>query len=75
MAVKVHPEDYPQVKYRMVGRFGPQVFYSWESVLKKLEYYRTEPAFKDDPKYQPKYIIKITEEYIEIPQDNTNEQN
>lgn len=64
---KVYPEDYPQVKYRLVTGDGPQVFYSWESVQNKINYCRTHPAFKDCERFQPKYIIKITEEYLEVP--------
>lgn len=65
--MKVCPEDYPQIKYRLVTGNGSQVFYGWESVQRQINYYRTNPTFKDCERFQPKYIIKITEEYMEIP--------
>jgi hypothetical protein len=42
------------------------VFYKWDDVQKEIEELRTNPAFKDKDRFQPKYIVKITEELINI---------
>ncbi len=57
---------YPIVKYRVVNGYGYSVCNSWEEVEAKIQYYKTDPIFKDDDKYQIKHIIKVTEEYIEL---------
>ena len=58
--------DFPKVKYRLVNRMGSQTFYSPEAVRRKIDLYRTEDWCKDDPVVQPQYIVKITEEYIDV---------
>lgn len=57
---------YPKVKYRLVNGNGSSVFYNWSDVEKQIEKYRTDLLFKDKKRFQPQYVIKITEEYIEI---------
>ena len=57
---------YPKVKYRLVNGNGSSVIYNWSDVEKQIETYRTDPLFKDKKRFQPQYVIKITEEYIEI---------
>jgi hypothetical protein len=59
-------KQYPNTKYRLVTGNGPSVFYKWEDVQKEIEKLRTNPVFKDKERFQPKYIIKITEELINI---------
>lgn len=59
-------KKYPNIKYRLVTGNGPSVFYDWNEVLKQIEYLRTNPIFKDKERFQPKYVIKITEELLNI---------
>ena len=63
-------KQYPNTKYRLVTVNGPSVFYKWDDVQKEIEELRTNPVFKDKERFQPKYIVKITEEIIEIPDNN-----
>lgn len=63
-------KQYPNTKYRLVTGNGPSVFYKWDDVQKEIEELRTNPVFKDKERFQPKYIVKITEEIIEIPDNN-----
>ena len=57
---------YPKIKYRLVTGNGSSIFNNWSNVEKAIEKYRTNSLFKDKERFQPKYVIKITEEYIEI---------
>lgn len=63
-------KKYPNIKYRLVTGNGPSMYYSLEEVLKDVDKYRNDPLFKDKKRFQPKYIVKITEEVIEIPDNN-----
>ena len=59
-------KKYPNVKYRLVTGNGPSVYYKWDDVLEQIEEYKTNPIFKDKERFQPKYVVKITEEIINI---------
>ena len=59
-------EDYPIVKYRVVNGNGYTVCDTWDDVQEKINYYRTDPIFKDKERFQVHHVIKVTEEYIEI---------
>ena len=54
--------DYPKVKYRLVLNDGQSVYYKWQDVLDEIKILN-ETNFK---RHQPKYVVKITEEYIDI---------
>lgn len=59
-------EDYPKVKYRVINGNGYFILDNWDDVLKKIEYYKTHPIFKNEERFQVKHVIKVTEEFIEI---------
>ena len=59
-------KKYPNTKYRLVTGNGPSVYYKWDDVKDQIEELRTNPAFKDKERFQPKYVVKITEEIINI---------
>lgn len=59
-------KNYPNIKYRLVTGNGPSVYYKWDDVEHQIEELRTNPAFKDKERFQPKYVVKITEELINI---------
>lgn len=59
-------KNYPNIKYRLVTGNGPSVYYKWDDVERQIEELRTNPAFKDKERFQPKYVVKITEELINI---------
>lgn len=59
-------KQYPNTKYRLVTGNGPSVFYKWDDVLKQIEEYKTNPIFANKERFQPKYVVKITEELINI---------
>lgn len=59
-------KKYPNIKYRLVTGNGPSVYYKWDDVERQIEELRTNPAFKDKERFQPKYVVKITEELINI---------
>lgn len=59
-------KDFPKIKYRLVNGNGSCIFRNWNAVQKEIEKYRNDPIFKDKERFQPQYVIKITEEYIEI---------
>ena len=59
-------KQYPVVKYRVVNGNGYSVCNTWEGVQKQIEYYKTNPLFKDKENFQVKYVIKVTEEKIDI---------
>jgi hypothetical protein len=59
-------KQYPVVKYRVVNGNGYSVCDTWEEVQKRIEYYKTNPLFKDKENFQVKYVIKVTEEKIVI---------
>lgn len=59
-------KQYPVVKYRVVNGNGYSVCDTWEAVEKQIEYYKTNPLFKDKENFQVKYVIKVTEEKIDI---------
>lgn len=63
---KNNKNDYPKTKYRLVNGMGYVLYDTWEEVEKKIEYYKTDPIFKDEKRFQPQYVIKITEEYIDL---------
>ena len=66
MAKKTKKEDYPIVKYRVVNGNGYTVCNTWDEVEKLINFYKTDPVFKDEERFQVKYVIKVIEEYIEI---------
>lgn len=65
-------EDYPIVKYRIVDGNGYQVCNSekelHETLKRKMDFYEelVEKGKYDIERFRPKYIVKVTEEYIEI---------
>ena len=59
-------KQYPIVKYRIVNGNGYTVCDTWEEVQKQIEYYKTNPLFRDKENFQVKYVIKVTEEKIDI---------
>ena len=59
-------KQYPIVKYRVVNGNGYSVCNTWEGVQKQIEYYKTNPLFLDKENFQVKYVIKVTEEKIDI---------
>ncbi len=64
-------EDYPIVKYRIVTGNGYNVCCGGEleDELKRMnEFYESlkERNDKDCERYKPKYLIKVTEEYLEL---------
>lgn len=66
MAKKKKKEDYPIVKYRLVNGNGYGLYENLDNVRNAVKYYRTNPIFKDDERFQAQYVIKVTEEYISI---------
>lgn len=67
MAKRKHSkEDYPIVKYRVVNGNGYAVCDTWSEVVERIKYLTTNPSFRDKKRFQPQYVIKVTEEYIEI---------
>lgn len=63
---KIKKESYPKVKYRLVTGNGPSIYYSEDELNKKINELRTNRSYKDREDFKPQYIIKITEEYIEV---------
>lgn len=63
---KTNKDKYPKVKYRLVTGNGPSTYNSWTEVQSKILEYRINPIYKDKERFQPQYVIKITEEYIEV---------
>lgn len=59
-------KQYPIVKYPVVDGYGYSVCNTWEGVQKQIEYYKTNPLFRDKENFQVKYVIKVTEEKIDI---------
>ena len=59
-------KQYPIVKYRVVNGNGYSVCDTWEEVQKRIEHYKTNPLFKDNESFQVKYVVKVTEEKIDI---------
>lgn len=59
-------KDYPKVKYRLVTGNGPSMFYSWDKVQEYITKIKEDPIFQKEERFQPQYVIKITEELIEI---------
>jgi hypothetical protein len=59
-------KQYPVVKYRVVNGNGYTVCDTWEEVQEQIEYYKTNPLFQDKEYFQVKYVIKVTEEKIDI---------
>ena len=59
-------KQYPVVKYRVVNGNGYTVCDTWEEVQKQIEYYKTNSLFQDKENFQVKYVIKVTEEKIDI---------
>jgi hypothetical protein len=60
-------EDYPIIKYRIVTGNGYNLFEGGEDELKK----RLKEDFNfakrvRDKRFEPQYVIKVTEEYLEI---------
>lgn len=67
MAKRKHSkEDYPIVKYRVVNGNGYAVCDTWSEVVERIGYLKTNPSFRGKERFQPQYVIKVTEEYIEI---------
>ena len=59
-------DEFPKIKYKLVNGNGWTLCDTWEEVCKKVNYYRTDPIFKDKKRFQPQYVVKITEEYIDL---------
>lgn len=65
-------EDYPIVKYRIVNGNGYSVCDGrgeLEEELKRMnEFYESlkERNNKDCERFKPKYVVKVTEEYLEL---------
>lgn len=57
---------YPIVKYRVVNGNGYTICNTWQEVKERIDYYKTDPLFKDKKDFQIKYIVKVTEEKIVI---------
>jgi hypothetical protein len=64
--MKKTKNNYPKVKYRVVNGNGYTLCDSWEEVERKIDYYKTDPNFKDKERFQIKHVIKVTEELIEV---------
>ena len=64
-------EDYPIVKYRVVDGNGYSLCEGENELKEKLkrdfEYYESVKGGYDTERFKPQYVIKVTEEYIEIP--------
>ena len=59
-------KKYPIIKYRVVNGNGYAICDSWSQVEERINYYKTDPLFKDKDRFQVKYVVKVTEELIEI---------
>jgi len=59
-------KKYPKIKYRVVNGNGYAICDSWDQVEERINYYKTNPLFKDKDRFQVKYVVKVTEELIEI---------
>lgn len=59
-------KKYPKTKYRVVNGNGYTICDSWGQVEERINYYKTNPLFKDKDRFQIKYVVKVTEELIEI---------
>ena len=59
-------KEYPIIKYRVVNGNGYTVCDTWEEVQEQIQYYKTNPLFQDKEYFQVKYVIKVTEEKIDI---------
>ena len=68
MANKKHTkEDYPIIKYRIVTGNGYSLFEGSENELKKELFRKFEFAKRNNEKrFEPQYVIKVTEEYIDV---------
>lgn len=66
-------EDYPIVKYRIVDGNGYNLFDGSEDELK--EHLKEDFNFAkrvEDKRFEPQYVIKVTEEYLEISEFGIN---
>lgn len=66
-------EDYPIVKYRIVDGNGYNLFDGSEDELKEL--LKEDFIFAkrvEDKRFEPQYVIKVTEEYLEISEFGIN---
>ena len=66
-------EDYPIIKYRIVTGNGYSLFEGSEDELKE----RLKEDFNfakrvEDKRFEPQYVIKVTEEYLEISEFGIN---
>ena len=66
-------EDYPIIKYRIVTGNGYSLFDGSEDELKE----RLKEDFNfakrvEDKRFEPQYVIKVTEEYLEISEFGIN---
>ena len=59
-------QKYPKIKYRVVNGNGYTLCNNWDEVENVINRYKTDPDFKDEERFQVKYVIKVTEELIEI---------
>ena len=59
-------KEYPKIKYRVVNGNGYTLCNNWSDVEKIINRYKIDPIFKDNKRFQVKYVVKITEELIEI---------
>jgi hypothetical protein len=66
MAKTNKKDEFPKVKYKLVNGNGWTLCDSWEKVCEEVKFYKTDPHFKELKRFQPQYVVKITEEYIEL---------
>ena len=60
-------DDYPIIKYRIVNGNGYALLEGSEIELKEALKRKFEFAKKyGDKRFEPKYVIKVTEEYIDV---------
>lgn len=66
-------EDYPIIKYRIVTGNGYSLFEGNENELKKELFRKFEFAKKhNDKRFEPQYVVKLTEEYVTIDELSIN---
>ena len=68
-------KDYPIVKYRIVNGNGYTICNSEEELQEKLERYikfADSLNERDKNRFMPKYVVKVTEEYLRIEKISNN---
>ena len=63
-------EDYPIIKYRIVDGNGYTLCEGEEELREKLkrsfDFYNKIKGEYDSERFKPQYVIKVTEEYLEL---------